>query len=107
MEGQQEYVRQVLQAYRQTPETTGVVRRSDRVLAAQLQARGVPLIAVQNALLLATARRLLRPAGAPPLGTIRSLAYFSPVIEEVLSLQVGQQYFQYVRHTLQRFLATR
>jgi hypothetical protein len=30
----------------------------------------------------------LRPADAPPLGIIRSLAYFSPVIEEVLSLTV-------------------
>ena len=107
MEGQQEYVGKVLDAYRNTPGTTGVVRRSDRVLAAQLHQRGVPLMAVENALALAALRRLVRPDGAPPLGTIRSLAYFSPVIEEVLSLQVGQQYFQYVRHTLQRFLATR
>ena len=107
MEEQQEYVRKVLDAYRNTPGTTGIVRRPDRVLAAQLHHRGVPLMAVENALALAALRRLVRPDGAPPLGTIRSLAYFSPVIEEVLSLQVGQQYFQYVRHTLQRFLATR
>jgi hypothetical protein len=43
----------------------------------------VPLIAVENALVLAAARRLMRPASSPPLGTIRSLAHFSPVIEEV------------------------
>ena len=74
----------------------------DRVLAAQLHQRGVPLEAVENAFVLAAARRLIRPAGAAPLGTIRSLAYFSPVIEEVLQLQVGQEYFQHLRHKLQR-----
>ena len=67
-----------------TPGTTGTVRRPDRLLAAQLHQRGVPLAAVENALVLAAARRLIRPADAPPLGTIRSLAYFLPVIEEVL-----------------------
>jgi len=39
------------------------------------------LIAVENALLLAAARRLFRDSNAPPLGLIRSLAYFAPVIE--------------------------
>jgi transposase len=47
-------------------------------------------------------RRMIRPADAAPLGTIRSLAYFSPVIEEVLQLQVGPDYFQYLRHKLKR-----
>ena len=101
MEDQPEYVRQVLDAYRQTPGTTGVVRRPDRVLAAQLYARGVPRMAVENALVLAAVRRLMRPAEAPPLGTIRSLAYFSPVIEEVLELRVSPDYFRYLRHRLQ------
>ncbi len=32
-----------------------------------------------------------QPADAPPLGTIRSLAYFLPVIEEVLNLHVGPE----------------
>ena len=52
-------------------------------------------------------RRMIRPAGAAPLGTIRSLAYFSPVIEEVLQLQVSQEYFQYLRHKLQRIAPAR
>ena len=99
-----EYVRKVLDAYRNTPGTSGVVRRHDRVFAAQLQARGVPLPAVENALILAAARRLMRPAEAPPLGTIRSLAYFAPVIEEVLHLPVGPDYFQYLRNKLQPLL---
>ena len=99
---QREYVRQVLETYRSTPGTTGVVRRADRVLATQLYNRGVPLNAVENALTLAAARRSARLADAPPLGTIRSLAYFSPVIEEVLRLKVGPEYFQHLRNKLQR-----
>ena len=106
MEGQQDYIRKVLDAYRNTPGTAGVVRRPDRVLAAQLHERGVPLIAVENALVLAALRRLARPDGAPPLGTIRSLAYFSAVIEEVLSLSVSPDYFTHLRHKLRRLKQT-
>jgi hypothetical protein len=99
---QRDYVRRLLDAYRATPGTCGGVRLPDRLLAAQLHQRGVPLEAVENAFVLAAARRLIRPADAAPLRAIRSLAYFSPVIEEVLQLQVGQGYFQHLRLKLQR-----
>ena len=104
---QHEYVRCLLETYRATPGTTGAVRRPDRLFAAQLHERGVPLQTVENALILAAARRLARPTDAPPLGTIRSLAYFSPVIEEVLKLKVGQDYSQHLRYKLQRASASR
>src|SRR5439155_3035264 len=94
---QRDYVRRLLDAYRVTPGTCGLVRRPDRVLAAQLHQRGVPLEAVENAFVLAAARRLIRTAGAAPLGTISSLTYVSPWIEEVLQLQVSQEYFQHLR----------
>ena len=97
-----DYVRRVLEAYRTTAGTSGVVRRADRLLAAQLHERGVPVEAVENALILAAARRLVRPAGAPPLATVRSLAYFSPVIEEVIQIEAGPEYFRHVRAKLQR-----
>jgi hypothetical protein len=97
-----EYVTRLLEAYRATPGTAGVVRRADRFIATQLHDRGVPLTTVENALILAAARRSTRPADAPPLGTIRSLAYFSPVIEEVLQLKVGPEYFRHLRNKLQR-----
>ena len=100
---QRDYVRRVLEAYRATPGTCGIVRRPDRLLAAQLYQRGVPLEAVENALTLAAARRLARAADAPPLGIIRSLAYFSPVIEEVLHLQVSPDYFRHLRNRLAQF----
>ena len=99
---QRDYVRRLVEAYRTTPGTCGTVRRPDRRLAAQLHQRGVPLEAVENALTLAVARRLARPAEAPPLGIIRSLAYFLPVIEEVLTLTVSPDYFQYLRRKIQR-----
>jgi hypothetical protein len=38
-----EYVRRVLEAYRLTPGTAGVVRRADRLFATQLFERGVSL----------------------------------------------------------------
>jgi hypothetical protein len=100
---QRVYVRRILEAYRATPGTSGAVRRPDRLFAAQLNERGVPIEVVENALTVAAVRRLARPADAPPLGMIRSLAYFSPVIEEVLQLRVGQEYFLHLRNKLQHF----
>jgi hypothetical protein len=102
-----EYVRRALEAYRATPGTAGVVRRADRLLAIQLHERGVPLEVVENAFVLAAARRIIRSAEAPPLPTVRSLAYFVPVIEEVLQLKVGQEYFQHLRRRLHRATSAR
>ena len=104
---QREYIQAVLEAYRSTPGTAGVVRRADRLFAAQLYDRGVALETVGNSLTLAAARRSVRPSDASPLGTIRSLAYFAPVIGEVLQLKVGPEYFQHLRNRLQRFTQAR
>jgi hypothetical protein len=87
--------------------TCGAVRRPDRLLAVQLHQRGVPLEAVENALTLAAARRLARPADAPPLGSIRSLAYFSPVIEEVMSLPPSPEYFRHLRQRIVTFTSAK
>lgn len=105
--GREEYIRRVLDAYRKMAGTTGAVRRPDRSLAAQLYERGVSVEVIENALLLAAARRLMRRPDAAPLGTIRSLAYFLPVIEEVLGLKVSPDYFEYLRHKLKRAAPTR
>jgi hypothetical protein len=104
---QEEYIRRVLGAYRKTPDTMGTIRRPDRVLAAQLYQRGISVSVIENAFLLAATRRLMRPADAPPLSPIRSLAYFLPVIEEVIGLRVSPDYFQYLRHKLERITPTR
>ena len=104
---QEEYVRQVLKAYRQTPGTLGTVRRVDRLLAAQLYQRGLSVQVIENALVLAAVRRLIRSTDRPPLNAIRSLAYFLPVIEEVLESRVSPDYFQYLRHKLEHITPTR
>jgi hypothetical protein len=101
------YVRRVLDAYRATPGTCGAIRKPDRAFAVQLFGRGVPVAVIENALVLACARRLLRPADAPPLGVIRSLAYFGPVIDEVLASSANDAYFQYLRSRLARLRGER
>jgi len=104
---QEEYVRQILEAYRQTPGTLGKVHRADRLLAAQLYQRGLSVQVIENALVLAAVRRLIRSTDRPPLNAIRSLAYFLPVIEEVLKSRVSPDYFQYLRHKLEHITPTR
>jgi hypothetical protein len=85
----------------------GIVRRQDRVVAAQLYHGGVSVSVIENAFVLTAARRLMRPADAPPLGAIRSLAYFLPAIEEVLCLRLSPDYFRYLRHKLERLAPKR
>jgi hypothetical protein len=104
--GSAEYIRRVLDAYRATPGTCGVVRKPDRTFALELHVRGVPLAAIENAFVLAAARRLARAADALPLGIIRSLAYFGPVIEEVLDSTASQSYYDHLRHRLPHYSAT-
>jgi hypothetical protein len=84
----------------------GTIRRADRLLAAQLYQRGLSVKVVENALVLAATRRMIRPMDAPPLSTVRSLAYFLPVIEEVLELRVSPDYFEYLRCKLVRLRST-
>lgn len=95
-----DYIERLLDLYRHTPETTGVVRRADRSLAAQLYDRRVPLELLEIALRLTTARRQLRPPDAPPLTIIRSLHYFLPVLDELADPTIDPDYLDYLRHRL-------
>jgi hypothetical protein len=98
-----EYVSKVLDAYCHTPGTSGSIRLEDRFLAEELHQRGVPLTPVEDALVLAAARQMLRRSDTPGLSTIRSLHYFVPVIDELLELSVGSDYYQYLRGKIERF----
>ena len=98
-----EYVEKLLRAYRQTPTTMGTVRQADRVVAVALHTRGVSLRVVENAFTLAAARRLMRAPGTPRLTPIRSLAYFLPVIDEVMEMRVSPNYFLYLEHKIRQF----
>ncbi len=99
---QHEYVRELLDAYRNTPGTTGRVRPEDRHLAAQLYRRGVSLSAACNALALAAVRRGFRPFDAPPLQSIRSLRYILPILDEILHQPPPEDYFLYVHDKLEQ-----
>lgn len=80
------YLDAVLARYLWLPDTPAVVSRHDRRLAALLYQRGVSLLAVEAALLLASTRRALREPWRNPLPRIRALAYFVPTIDEVLAI---------------------
>lgn len=93
----QPYVRSVLQLYLDLPHTPARFSRLDRQLAEQLWERGVRFPAVEMAMRLATARRLIRSPEAPALGPIRSLHYFLPVIEEITQQPLPESYLHYLR----------
>lgn len=96
------YVEALLGAYLELPVTSNRARAADRALARSLFAQNVPLDLVRAAFLLATARRACRPPGASPLGPVRSLHYFLPVIDE---LRLSPPDPSYLRH-LQARLST-
>lgn len=85
----------------------GTVRQADRALAVQLHARGVSARVVENALTLAPARRWMRDPGAPPLQPVRPLAYFLPVIEEVMAMRISPQYFKYLEGKIRQSVEAR
>ena len=99
----EQYVRTVLNLYQQLPETPALPSSRDRFHAHQLQQRGLPLSLIETAFLLGSLRRLLRPPEASVLSPIHSLAYFEPVIEEVLHNPVPDTYIEYLRHKMQPF----
>jgi len=84
------YVSKVLTLYLELPETPLRTTLYDQQRAAELQLRGVSLDLIEAALLLGSLRRLLRSPGALPLSPIRSLAYFQPVIDELLAMPLSR-----------------
>jgi hypothetical protein len=94
------YVDRLLAQYQQLPGTLGRILRDDRRTAFALHNRGVPLDLVENAFVLATARRVLR-SDADRLEPIRALRYFLPVIQEIVEAPPDPHYFAYLRRRLQ------
>ena len=96
------YVVDVLLLYVELPDTPLRASIQDRVQARRLYDRGGPLRLVESALLLGSLRRLMRPAGVPLLTPIHSLAYFLPVIEELLDHPAPDTYLEHLRLKLRR-----
>ena len=103
-----------LETYRQTlidlylrlPDTPRRLSRFDLRLVRQLWERRIPLTTVETAFLLASSRRAARRPDAMPLGPIRSLHYFIPVIEELLAQPVPDSYLAYLRSKVPLHRAT-
>ena len=99
------YIKQALDLYRNVPGTLGRIRREDRLLAADLYARGIALSTLESAFVLAAARRCFRPENAQPLPPIRSLYYFLPVIDELLANPPATEYLAYLKSKLKSHAA--
>jgi hypothetical protein len=99
------YVSAVILLYLELPETQLSANLQDHAQARRLHDRGISLALVESAFLLASLRRLARPTDAPPLPPIRSLAYFLPVIEELLAQPMPENYLNYLRLKLRSLAA--
>jgi hypothetical protein len=99
------YVAAIVVCYLGLPETPMSATLQDHRQARRWHERGVPLELAESALLLASLRRLVRPADLPPLSPIRSLAYFQPVVDELQVHPMPPNYLDYLRLKLDR-LAT-
>lgn len=91
------YVSSVLMLYVDLPDTPLRASAQDQRQARNWFDRKVSFSVVEAALLLATLRRAGRPADVPALPRIRSLAYFQPVICELLDNPVPEGYLGYLR----------
>ena len=93
----------VIGIYLDLPDTPVNVSLSDRQLARRWCHQAVPLRTVETALLLGSLRRLLRPAEARRLAPNRSLAYFQPVVEELLQTPVPDGYVTYLQAKMKAY----
>jgi hypothetical protein len=92
------YRQTLIELYLRLPDTPRRLSRFDLRLVGQLWERQIPLTTVETAFLLASSRRASRRPDAMPLGHIRSLHYFMPVIEELLAQPVPESYLAYLRN---------
>jgi len=96
------YIAAVITLYVDLPDTPLRASVSDQWLARRFHDDGVPLPLVETALLLGSLRRLIRPADAPRLAPIRSLAYFRPVVDELRDHPAPGNYLDYLRLKLRQ-----
>ena len=101
----QAYVNAVSRQYVRLPGTPLRASRRDRTLAAALYDRRIPLRVIWAAFVIAAARRTIRSPPQRRLDPIRTLYYFVPAIDEVLSTSPDPDYVQYVAGKLRPFVA--
>ena len=91
------YITAVMNWYVDLPDTPLRTNVQDQRQARAWFDRGIPLPVIETALLMASLRRSMRPPEVPRLPRIRSLAYFQPVIEELLETPAPASYLPYLR----------
>jgi len=99
MTAQTQYVTHVLGQYVKLPGTLRRVLRQDRRTALGLYRRGVGINLIENAFVLAIARRTLRPDAAQ-LEPIRCLQYFVPIVDELINEPPLPEYLDYLKNKL-------
>jgi len=95
------YAKRVLTLYMTIPGTLHRVLRADRRLALELYDRGVSLQTVEDAFVLALARRTFRDP-SEPIEPIRCLAYLRPVLQELFHEALIPEYIAYLKGQLIR-----
>ncbi|MBI1745175.1 MAG: hypothetical protein HYR55_01135 [Acidobacteria bacterium] len=96
------YVEQVQRWFLAYPVVRSAFGAADRQLAGALYRRGVSLPHVERALLLGIARKYTAQLNGQGQGTIASLSYFAPLLEEVAGLSVSEDYWAYLRQYVER-----
>jgi hypothetical protein len=96
------YVQAVLSLYVELPGISPRISPLDEAWARHFFQRGIPFGVMEAALLLGALRRGARPPEAPPLPPIRSLAYFQPIIEELLRAPISEAFRASLRRKMQR-----
>jgi len=94
------YVRSVLALFTRLPHTPARPRSDDRFVVSRLERQKVPLLRVQAALLLGTARRLFREDHSEPLWPIRSFRFFLPIVDELHHAHINEGYVGYLLRKL-------
>ena len=95
-----DYVRLIRDLFLKLPITANRFNSSDRLLAIELHRRHVPIDLVRSAFVLAAARRLSRDPSTPASPPVRSLHYFLPVIDELLTHPLPPRYLEYLESKL-------
>lgn len=97
------YVLAIVGLYLELPDTPSRASPLDEAWAHRCFDRAIAFELVETALLLGSLRRRERSPQAPPLAGIRSLAYFQPIIEELLQTPVSDNYRAALRLKMQRW----
>ena len=98
-----DYVKAIRDTYVSLPTTARRLQRNELKLVQHLYAQQVPSLHVEAALLVETARRVLRHEPHPK-KPIRSLHQVVPLLEQVRRSAVSEGYVHYLRHKLRHVL---